>query len=75
MNNQHVLLEQLEGHQVNIPYSCRAGVCGCCKVTLVSGEVTPLKVCGDKRERRYSGMQLYSENQYYYSSRITGRHE
>ncbi|QQO73713.1 MOSC domain-containing protein [Morganella morganii] len=43
VNNQHVLLEQLEGHQVNIPYSCRAGVCGCCKVTLVSGEVTPLK--------------------------------
>lgn len=42
-NNQQILLEQLEQHGVRVPYSCRAGVCGCCKMTLVSGEVSPLK--------------------------------
>jgi ferredoxin len=26
-----------------IPYSCRAGICGSCKVTLVAGEVKALK--------------------------------
>ncbi len=42
-NNQQILLEQLEQHGVRVPYSCRAGVCGCCKMTLVSGTVSPLK--------------------------------
>lgn len=49
VNNQHVLLEQLEAHQVSIPYSCRAGVCGSCRVTLLSGEVTALKAGAIKR--------------------------
>ncbi|MEH2920241.1 YcbX family protein [Samsonia erythrinae] len=42
-NNQQILLEQLEQHGVRIPYSCRAGLCGCCKLTLVSGDVAALK--------------------------------
>lgn len=42
-DNQNVILEQLELHGLNIPYSCRAGICGRCKIKLVSGEVTPLK--------------------------------
>lgn len=42
-DNQNVILEQLESHGLNIPYSCRAGICGRCKIKLVSGEVTPLK--------------------------------
>lgn len=42
-NNQQILLEQLEQQGIRVPYSCRAGVCGCCKMTLVSGEVTALK--------------------------------
>ncbi|MFP9230492.1 YcbX family protein [Pectobacterium cacticida] len=42
-NNQHILLEQLEQQGIRIPYSCRAGLCGCCKLTLVSGEVAALK--------------------------------
>lgn len=42
-NNQQVLLEQLEMKGYRIPYSCRAGICGSCKVRLVAGEVTPLK--------------------------------
>lgn len=42
-NNQAVILEQLESHGVAIPYSCRAGLCGCCKIKLIEGEVTALK--------------------------------
>ena len=42
-NNQQILLEQLEQRGIQVPYSCRAGVCGCCKVKLLSGKVTPLK--------------------------------
>lgn len=42
-DNQQVLLEQLEQQGFKIPYSCRAGLCGSCKVTLVSGEVKALK--------------------------------
>lgn len=42
-NNQQILLEQLEAQGIRVPYSCRAGLCGSCKITLVEGEVTPLK--------------------------------
>lgn len=42
-DNQQVLLEQLEMQGFRIPYSCRAGICGSCKMTLVSGEVKALK--------------------------------
>lgn len=49
-NNQQVLLEQLEMQGYKIPYSCRAGICGSCKIKLISGEVQPMKkgaVSGD----------------------------
>lgn len=42
-DNQQVLLEQLEMQGVKIPYSCRAGLCGSCKVTLLAGDVKALK--------------------------------
>ena len=42
-NNQQVLLEQLEQQGIRVPYSCRAGICGSCRITLLEGEVTPLK--------------------------------
>lgn len=42
-NNQQVLLEQLEQQGIQVNYSCRAGICGCCKVTLLSGEVEAMK--------------------------------
>ncbi len=42
-DNQQILLEQLEMQGYRIPYSCRAGLCGSCKVTLISGEVKALK--------------------------------
>ncbi|WP_431296175.1 YcbX family protein [Rahnella sp. PAMC 25559] len=42
-NNQQILLEQLELQGLRIPYSCRAGICGACKMTLKDGQVSPLK--------------------------------
>ncbi|WP_312052690.1 MOSC N-terminal beta barrel domain-containing protein [Pantoea brenneri] len=42
-DNQQVLLEQLEMQGFRIPYSCRAGLCGSCKLRLVAGEVKALK--------------------------------
>ena len=42
-NNQQVLLEQLEQQGIRIPYSCRAGICGSCRIRLEEGEVSPLK--------------------------------
>jgi hypothetical protein len=42
-NNQQILLEQLEQQGIRVPYSCRAGICGSCRIKLVSGEVKALK--------------------------------
>ncbi|MDX8000334.1 MOSC domain-containing protein [Xenorhabdus sp. Reich] len=42
-NNQQIILEQLENQGIKVPYSCRAGICGSCKVSLIEGEVVPLK--------------------------------
>lgn len=42
-NNQQILLEQLEQQGIRVPYSCRAGICGSCRITLVEGEVSALK--------------------------------
>lgn len=42
-NNQQVLLEQLESQGIRIPYSCRAGICGSCRVRLLEGEVSAMK--------------------------------
>lgn len=41
-NNQQLLLDQAEQAGVTIPYSCRGGKCGRCKVQLIEGEVTTL---------------------------------
>lgn len=42
-NNQQILLDQAEMAGVQIPYSCRGGQCGRCKVKLLQGEVNILK--------------------------------
>ncbi|MGO3908234.1 YcbX family protein [Huaxiibacter chinensis] len=42
-NNQQIILEQLEQAGIRVPYSCRAGLCGSCRITLVEGEVSALK--------------------------------
>ena len=38
-NSKQTLLEQGEDANLVLPYSCRSGMCGCCKVQLISGEV------------------------------------
>lgn len=38
-NNQQTILEQLEQHNIQLPYSCRAGICGLCQVKLKEGEI------------------------------------
>ncbi|MDC0610976.1 hybrid-cluster NAD(P)-dependent oxidoreductase [Vibrio sp.] len=38
-NNQQTILEQAENNGVSIPNSCRAGLCGACRVNLISGNV------------------------------------
>ena len=43
-------LEKLEQAGIRVPYSCGAGIWGCCRIKLVEGEVTALKksaVCDD----------------------------
>lgn len=42
-NNQQTLLEQLENQGIRVPWSCRAGVCGCCRIRLLEGDVKALK--------------------------------
>jgi len=41
-DNQQLLLDQAEQANITIPYSCRGGKCGRCKVELVEGEVVTL---------------------------------
>ncbi|WWO97755.1 MAG: 2Fe-2S iron-sulfur cluster binding domain-containing protein [Candidatus Dasytiphilus stammeri] len=40
-NNQQMLLEQLEENGFSIPYSCRIGICGYCKLSLIKGKIKP----------------------------------
>ncbi|WWP00021.1 MAG: 2Fe-2S iron-sulfur cluster-binding protein [Candidatus Dasytiphilus stammeri] len=38
-NTQQVLIEQLEEQQLIIPYFCRSGICGACKLRLIKGNI------------------------------------
>jgi hypothetical protein len=53
-NNQQTVLEQAENAGLKMANSCRAGLCGACKVTLASGEVeqpdVPALFSGEKEE-------------------------
>lgn len=42
-NNRQPLLEQIEQQGMQINYSCRAGICGCCRVNLIGGEVVDIR--------------------------------
>ncbi|WP_295891416.1 YcbX family protein [uncultured Vibrio sp.] len=51
-NNQQTILEQAEEQGINLPNKCRAGSCGVCKVSVLSGtvdheDVPALKLIGD----------------------------
>lgn len=41
-NKRNVLLEQLEEQGIQIPYSCRAGICDACQIKKITGEVKTL---------------------------------
>lgn len=51
-NNQQPLLEQLEQHDIEIPYSCRTGICGRCQVELIEGDVVPMTQSAIRRNNR-----------------------
>ena len=56
--NQRTLLEHVETAGVNLPSSCRAGVCGTCKVTLVKGDAIQMDAPALSNEERQAGKVL-----------------
>ena len=62
-NNQQVLLEQLENRGIRVPYSCRAGICGCCRIRLVDGEVSPLKKSAMGTTERFFAAAVFPKRQ------------
>ena len=40
IGNNETILAAAERHEMDIPYSCRSGVCGTCKARCISGSVT-----------------------------------
>jgi hypothetical protein len=57
-NNQQTILEQGEAAGLILPYSCRAGMCGRCKVKLESGDVSQLATDGLSDEDKRQGYIL-----------------
>ncbi|PSU23534.1 hybrid-cluster NAD(P)-dependent oxidoreductase [Photobacterium kishitanii] len=57
-DNQKTLLEQAEIAGIGLNYSCRAGFCGVCKVTLASGQVEQPDVPGLLLQERQQGKIL-----------------
>ncbi len=57
-NRQQSILEQGEAAGLILPYSCRAGMCGRCKVKLNSGEVRELASQGLSKEDKQQGYIL-----------------
>ncbi|BCN26476.1 hybrid-cluster NAD(P)-dependent oxidoreductase [Vibrio alfacsensis] len=57
-NNQQTLLEQVENAGRSIANSCRAGLCGACKVQLESGQVDHPEVPAITEEERSMGKVL-----------------
>lgn len=57
-DNQRTLLEQAETAGIGLNYSCRAGFCGVCKVTLTSGQVEQPDVPALLPQERQQGKVL-----------------
>jgi len=57
-NNQQTLLEQGEAAGMILPYSCRAGMCGSCKMRLISGEVQQFASDGLSAQEQHDGYIL-----------------
>ncbi|MCJ8318695.1 MAG: YcbX family protein [Colwellia sp.] len=57
-NNQQSILEQAEEAGLILPYSCRAGMCGRCKIKMVKGEVEQLSTDGLTEEEIEQGYIL-----------------
>ncbi len=57
-NNQQNILEQAEQAGLQLPYSCRGGFCGSCKVKLQSGEVNQLEDSGLSDDEKQQGYIL-----------------
>jgi len=57
-NNQQNILEQAEQAGLQLPYSCRGGFCGTCKVKLQSGEVKQLEDSGLSDAEKQQGYIL-----------------
>ncbi|WP_116475462.1 hybrid-cluster NAD(P)-dependent oxidoreductase [Zobellella maritima] len=57
-NNQQDLLTQAEGQGINLPWSCRAGICGSCKQSLKTGEVVQPDAPALSRVEREAGVIL-----------------
>lgn len=57
-NNQRDLLTQAEQQGMNLPWSCRAGICGSCKQQLVSGEVEQPQAPALSASERAAGVIL-----------------
>ena len=57
-DDQQPLLEQLESADINLPYSCRGGHCGYCKVKLVEGNVITLNDEGLSEKQKADGYIL-----------------
>jgi len=45
-NTHETILEQAEQAGLELPYSCRTGTCGTCRMKLISGEVEVLEDAG-----------------------------
>lgn len=57
-NNQQDLLTQAEGQGLQLPWSCRAGICGSCKQNLKSGEVAQPEAPALSAAEREAGVVL-----------------
>lgn len=57
-NNKKTLLEQGEDAGLMLPYSCRAGMCGRCKIKLESGDVEQIATDGLSEKDKEQGYIL-----------------